>query len=87
MKQKQPNAWGLYDMAGNVAEWCHDRFKDDLGAAAVTDPVFEEDVTSGVHRGGLFGGGAAFIRAAYRQGGDAPTATQPYLGFRCVRTR
>jgi formylglycine-generating enzyme required for sulfatase activity len=86
VQRKQPNGWGLYDMAGNRAEWVHDRYVADLGDGAVTDPVHTAS-SFGVHRGGSAGGAAQYIRAAYRQGGDPPDAAWDHLGFRCVRTR
>lgn len=86
VQRRQPNRWGLYDMAGNRAEWVHDRYVADLGDEAVTDPVHTAS-SFGVHRGGSAGGAAKYARAAYRQGGDSPDAAWDYLGFRCVRTR
>jgi formylglycine-generating enzyme required for sulfatase activity len=79
------NPKGLLDMAGNVAEWCHDRLVPDLGAAAATDPVAS---TGGfmVFRGGSWAATAQALRAAKRSG-LAPTSRGNYIGFRCVRSQ
>ena len=82
--KKMANAWGLYDMAGNVWEWCHDGYKSDLGATALTDPVFSG--SSRVLRGGSWGGYPSLLRAAYR-GGFTPTYRDDGIGFRCSRTK
>ena len=83
---KQKNAWGLFDMAGNVTEWCNDWYKDSLGTAAVTDPGGPD--LGGFHaiRGGSWANGPEALRAAYRAG----LCTGSYVkhgGFRCARTR
>ncbi len=64
----QPNAWGLYDMIGNVFEWCAD-WKGDYPAGAVTDPLGPD---SGVFR--MFRGGGW-----YRDAGDARSAERNWL--------
>lgn len=82
--QKQPNAWGLYDMAGNLFEWCHDHFKRDLGFSAVTDP----SPVSGslrVVRGGAYSNVASYMRAARRIALDSVDG-HAGTGFRCVRS-
>ncbi len=62
--QKQPNAWGLYDMHGNVWEWCSDFFSDPTGS--VTDP--RGPVSGSLHavRGGSFNNGVQHCREALR---------------------
>ena len=52
--QKKPNAWGLYDMHGNVFEWCSDWFGD-YPTSAVTDPVGADTGSDRVYRGGAWG--------------------------------
>jgi formylglycine-generating enzyme required for sulfatase activity len=60
------NAWGLYDMLGNVKEWCHDLFVLDLGSDDVTDPVNTEVGSVRSVRGGSWASSAQSVRAASR---------------------
>jgi len=67
--RKQANAWGLYDMTGNVWEWTWDWYVETLGAA--TDP---EGALSGVHRvsrGGNWWSDPRVARVPYRGRGEA----------------
>ncbi len=78
----QPNAWGLYDMHGNVHEWTGERFGT-FSAAAATDPVGPQEGDKRVHRGGSWSSKPASCRSAYRDGAD-PKSGYPDVGFRVV---
>ena len=78
--QKQPNAWGLYDMHGNVWEWCSDWYGE-YPKGAVSDPRGPKEGSRRVVRGGGWCYEAADCRSAYRYGLD-PSRHSFYFGFR-----
>jgi len=78
--EKKANAWGLFDMHGNVSEWCNDRY----GAypkAAVSDPAGPQRGSSRVYRGGSIYHSASLCRSSVRFSED-PTVRQRSIGFR-----
>ncbi len=79
---KRPNAWGLYDMLGNVDEWCYDDMRNYYSTAAV-DPIGSaESGAERVFRGGSWFDSARFVRAAFRLAYE-PGYRHGFLGFRC----
>ncbi|MCX7045001.1 MAG: SUMF1/EgtB/PvdO family nonheme iron enzyme [Candidatus Sumerlaeota bacterium] len=83
VRQKKPNAWGLYDMHGNVWEWCSDWYADSYSSSAITNPVGANQGSARVYRGGGWGLNADDCRSANRFRID-PTSTDSILGFRVV---
>jgi hypothetical protein len=79
--QKQPNDWGLYDMRGNVGEWCLDWYNNALPGGSVIDWAGPDLGTARVTRGGNFGTDANQCRAAFRNY-LTPTVGKPNIGFR-----
>jgi len=83
--QKTPNAWGLYDMHGNVAEWCQDWWEYSYPSKAVTDPTGPSSGSYRVLRGGTWNHSPFSCRSAYRGDHYEPGGKSPSFGFRLVR--
>ncbi|MDB6127333.1 MAG: phosphate transporter periplasmic phosphate-binding protein [Verrucomicrobia bacterium] len=77
---KKPNAWGLYDMLGNAAEWCLD-WSSDYPGGNVIDPTGPATGKYRVRRGGGWSSNATLTRAAYRNWHE-PTYRWSNLGLR-----
>ena len=78
--QKAPNAWGLYDMLGNVWEWCSDWYGEYTGGE-VTDPAGPRSGSCRVYRGGSWYDVARYGRSANRSW-NVPGFRWYILGFR-----
>jgi formylglycine-generating enzyme required for sulfatase activity len=79
--EKAPNAWGLYDMHGNVLEWCQDWHRDSYPPEDVTDPLGPQTGSDRVLRGGSWYHVAALCSSAYRFW-EKPTYSYEWTGFR-----
>ena len=78
--QKKTNAWGIFDMHGNVFEWCRDWYGD-YPKGHVADPVRPSTGSDRVLRGGSWNDGIRFCRSACRCF-DGPDIRNFSLGFR-----
>ena len=81
---KKPNAWGLYDMHGNVWERCQD-WHGDYPSGSVTDPTGAVSGSYRVYRGGSWNFISDYCRSADRLR-NSPDGRSYYLGFRVLRS-
>ncbi len=91
--QKKPNRWGIYDLCGNVSEWCEDVYSPGYYAESPpvdpTGPPSPDQDVKRVMRGGNWKSSVDMCRSSFRQGqrtGDTDACFYTdYCGFRCVR--
>ena len=85
VKQKKPNAWGLYDMHGNVWEWCADQWHDNYQGAPTDGSAWlsSDESKARLLRGGSWINAAKYCRSASRAP-DTPDNRYNSLGFRVV---
>ena len=95
-----PNGYGLYDMTGNVREWCLDAYDEDFySTSPKQNPLSDVGTMANIHlilnnhtdfnsirvlRGGSWNNGARSVRVAHRDS-NTPALTGSHVGFRCVR--
>ena len=90
--QKKPNQWELYDMYGNVAEWCNDIYSDSYyKETPEKNPQGPAKGKKYILRGGSWSSSAESCRSSYRIGEDPgfqdACFTRDDIGFRCVRNQ
>jgi formylglycine-generating enzyme required for sulfatase activity len=83
VKSNSCNDWGLYEMHGNVWEWCEDVWQHNLGKESIVDPWNEQSLAGAgrVIRGGSWDGNGRGVRSAIR-GRGRPDGRDDDLGFR-----
>lgn len=82
---KLPNGWGLFDMHGNVLEWCQDVYGIDDQELFHSDIQLKDRDEGRVVRGGCWATGSTNCRSSYR-GGQSSHVCYDRLGFRVVRS-
>jgi formylglycine-generating enzyme required for sulfatase activity len=83
--QKKPNAWGLYDMHGNVWEWCRDWFHKDAYAGGIdVDPEYTKETQTRAARGGSWYNPPSNLRSAARNSWTGPQYRHYNYGFRVI---
>ena len=81
---KKPNSWGLYDMHGNVWEWCADYLSKDHSGKSVIDPTGSVTGSDRVIRGGSWNSDSGHCRSAL-QAEDFIEDIDRGIGFRCIK--
>jgi len=86
VRQLIPNTWGLYDMHGNLYEWCNDWYDEAYYESSPdTDPPGPVDGSYRVRKGGYWGNSAQHCRSAFREG-SSPHLSYFGIGFRPARS-
>lgn len=81
-----PNAYGLYDMVGNIWQWCSDWYSEKYyGSSPVKNPRGPAEGALRVRRGGSWNVIQPFRLRCANRGAVIPTMSAPNIGFRCVR--
>lgn len=83
VKNKRPNSLGLYDMSGNVWEWCSDWYSSNYNMNDTNNPTGPSSGSSRVRRGGSWSFFAQYCRVSKRDG-NGPGNRNYYYGFRVV---
>ncbi len=83
--KKLPNSWQLFDMHGNLSEWCNDWYSEGYSPSDQTDPTGAEAGVEKIQRGGNWGNCAFACRSA-RRGHQNPETSIQKAGFRVLRT-